>query len=152
MELLIERKYPKKTYVIGWLSVDGKRLCNTLEDTDRGLYQSMPTGIINSVKVAGKTAIPKGRYRVALSVSPKFKSRTWAKKYGGRVPEVLGVKGFTGIRIHPGVDSGQTDGCPLTGDNTLVGKLTNSAARFHELMSRLVPAWESGEEIWLTIR
>lgn len=151
MKLKIWRKWPKSGYTIGIFYVSGKRLCESLEDTDRGLVQTMPTGKINQVKVKGKTAIPKGTYKVILSVSPKFKDRVWGKKYNGLVPEILDVKGFSAIRIHPGNRASDTDGCPLCGDNSAVGRLTNSTKRYYELMDMLVPAWERGEEITIEI-
>lgn len=151
MKLKIWRKWPKSGYTIGIFYVSGKRLCESLEDTDRGLVQTMPTGKINQVKVKGKTAIPKGTYKVILSVSPIFKDRVWGKKYNGLVPEILDVKGFSAIRIHPGNRASDTDGCPLCGDNSAVGRLTNSTKRYYELMDMLVPAWERGEEITIEI-
>lgn len=151
MKLKIWRKWPKKGYCIGIFYVSGKRLCESLEDEDRGLVQTMPTGKINQVKVYGKTAIPKGTYKVVLSVSPKFKNRAWAKKYGGLVPEIVGVKGWTGVRIHPANSAEELLGCCATGDNTVVGKVTNSTKRYYELMDKLVPAWEKGEEITIDI-
>lgn len=151
MKLKIWRKWPKKDYTIGVFYISGKRLCNSLEDTDRGLVQSMPTGKINQIKVYGSTAIPKGTYKVILSVSPKFSTRAWAKKYGGLVPEILGVKGFSSIRIHPGTDASSTSGCPIVGDNLKVGKVLNSTKRYYELMGALMPAWEKGEEITIEI-
>lgn len=151
MKLKIWRKWPKKDYTIGVFYISGKRLCNSLEDTDRGLIQSMPTGKINQIKVYGSTAIPKGTYKVILSVSPKFSTRAWAKKYGGLVPEILGVKGFSSIRIHPGTDASSTSGCPIVGDNLKVGKVLNSTKRYYELMDALMPVWEKGEEITIEI-
>ena len=151
MKLKIVRKWPKASYVIGVFYVSGARLSNSLEDTDRGLEQRMPVGKINQIKIKGRTAIPKGTYKVVLSVSPKFKDRAWAKKYGGLVPEILDVKGFSGVRIHPGNRASDTEGCPLVGDNTAVGRLTNSTNRYYELMDKLVPAWDRGEEITLEI-
>ena len=151
MKLKIWRKWPKSGYTIGIFYVSGKRLCESLEDTDRGLVQTMPTGKINQVKVKGKTAIPKGTYKVILSVSPKFKDRVWGKKYNGLVPEILDVKGFSAIRIHPGNRASDTDGCPLCGDNSAAGRLTNSTKRYYELMDMIVPAWERGEEITIEI-
>lgn len=151
MKLKIWRKWPKKGYCIGIFYVSGKRLCESLEDEDRGLVQTMPTGKINQVKVYGKTAIPKGTYKVVLSVSPKFKDRAWAKKYGGLVPEITNVKGWTGVRIHPANSASELLGCCAPGDNTVVGKVTNSTKRYYELMNKLVPAWEKGEEITIEI-
>ena len=151
MKLKIVRKWPKASYVIGVFYVSGARLSNSLEDTDRGLEQRMPVGKINQIKIKGKTAIPKGTYKVILSVSPKFKDRVWGRKYNGLVPEILDVKGFSSVRIHPGNRASDTEGCPLIGDNTAVGRLTNSTNRYYGLMDKLVPAWEKGEEITLEI-
>jgi len=153
IELLIERKWPKKEYTVGAFSACGERLFESLEDTDRGLVSNMPTAVINAAKVYGQTAIPKGRYRVVLSHSPKFANRTWGKKYGGLVPEILGVKGFSGVRIHPGNKAADTLGCPLVGRNKKVGELVESTACYYKLMNEyLIPAHETGEEIFITIR
>ena len=138
---------------MGAFSACGERLCESLEDTDRGLVSSMPTAVINAAKVYGKTAIPKGRYRVVLSYSPKFANRVWGKKYGGLVPEILGVKGFSGVRIHPGNKAEDTLGCPLVGRNKKVGELAESTACYYKLMNEyLVPAHESGDEMFITIQ
>ncbi len=151
MKVKIWRKWPRKGYCIGILYVSGKRLCEVLEDEDRGLVQTMPTGKINQLKVYGATAIPKGTYRVALSVSPKFKDRAWAKKYDGLVPEILNVKGWSGVRVHPVNSASELLGCCAPGDNKVVGKVINSTKRYYELMALLVPAWKKGDEIILEI-
>ena len=151
MKLKIWRKWPKKGYCIGIFYVSGKRLCESMEDEDRGLVQTMPTGKINQIKVYGRTAIPKGTYKVVLSVSPKFKDRPWAKKWGGIVPEILDVKGWTGVRIHPANSASELLGCCAPGDNLKVGKVLNSTKRYDELMKQLVPAWEKGEDITIEI-
>lgn len=152
MKLTIERRYKKSEYTIGWLWVDGELLSNTLEDTDRGLLQQIPTGKLNQMKVYGATAIPRGTYKVELSYSFKFNSRPWGRKYNGLVPHIMGVKSFEGVRIHPANKASQIEGCVAVGDNTKVGCLTNSTKRYYELMDKyLVPATKRKEEIWLTI-
>lgn len=35
-------------------------------------------------------------------VSPKFKDRSWAKPYDGKIPRLLDVPGFEGVLLHPG--------------------------------------------------
>ena len=154
MELLLIRRWPKPTYCIGALYINGVRFHETLEDKDRGITQDMPTTEIYKKKVYGYTAIGKGRYRIDMnSVSPKFKTRNWAAKYGGRVPEILDVKCFTGVRIHPGSDASSTNGCICVGENKVKGKLINSQKTYFELMDNyLEPARLRGEEIWLTIK
>lgn len=151
MKLKIDRKWPREGYCIGAFYVSGKRLCESLEDEDRGLVQTMPTGKINQIKIFGRTAIPKGTYKVILSVSPKFKERAWAKRYGGLVPEIVGVKGWTGVRIHPANSASELLGCVAPGDNLKVGKVLNSTKRYDELMKQLVPAWDKGEDITIEI-
>ena len=153
MELKVKRKWFKPTYTIGWFLVEEIRLCDTLEDKDRGLTQTMPTTEIYKKKVYGQTAIPKGRYRVDLnSVSPKFRTRSWAVKYGGKVPRLVDVPGFNGILIHPLTTPNETDGCIGIGENRVKGKILNSQRAFFDLMDfYLEPARLRKEEVWITI-
>ena len=153
MVLKVNRAWKKQTYVIGKFFANGIRICESLEDTDRGLNMGMSESVIKMTKIAGKTAIPTGTYTVVLSVSPKFKNKTWAKKYGGLVPEILKVPGFSGVRIHPGNTDKDTEGCILVGDNKEVGKVINSTKRYYELMDKyIVPAWSRKEQIILMIK
>lgn len=135
MEIVLERKWKKPNYTIGILSIDGKRFCETLEDTDRGLKDSMSIGQIKSLKKPYITAIPTGVYEVNLNtVSPKFGSRSFYKEVcKGKVPRLLNVKGFDGILIHAGNKAEDTDGCILVGQNKVVGQVINSQATFREL-------------------
>lgn len=77
-----------------------------LEDKDRDLYLYMSEDEIKSVKVPKETAIPYGMYKVILSFSNRFQKI---------MPEVIGVRGFAGIRIHNGSFVKDTEGCPLIG-------------------------------------
>lgn len=135
MEIVLERKWKKPNYTIGILSIDGKRFCETLEDTDRGLRDSMSIGQIKSLKKPHITAIPTGVYEVNLNtVSPKFGSRSFYKEVcKGKVPRLLNVKGFDGILIHAGNKAEDTDGCILVGKNKVVGQVINSQVTFREL-------------------
>lgn len=154
MELVVERRWPKKGYTIGAFFVDSLRFHESMEDEDRGLTQSMPLSEILSKKKPGITAIPKGRYEVNLdSISPKFKNKVWAKPYGGRVPEIMNVKGYSGIRIHPMTTAADSEGCVGIGDNKVKGKIVNSQKRYRELMDwYLEPARLRGEKVWITIK
>lgn len=152
MELNLKRIYKGDRYTIGTLTIDGKYFCDTLEDRDRGLDNAMTEANIRHIKVKGATAIPTGTYRIDMrTVSPRFKARRWAKQFGGIVPRLVGVKGFTGVLIHPGNTADDTAGCVLVGKNTVVGGLTASSATYVELMIKMVEADKRGEEITLEI-
>lgn len=143
MRLILERIAPRPTYTIGRLYVDGEYLCDTLEDMVR------PRG----VKVYARTAIPAGEYRVRMDVrSPRFGSRPKYRKYGGRLPRLVGVPGFEGILIHPGITAEDTAGCILVGENKQVGRLTNSLITFDKLWHILESARLRGEEITVLVR
>lgn len=141
MKLLLKRIANRPTYCIGKLYIDGEFFSDTVEDTDRGLEQSMSLDEIKSKKVYGKTAIPKGTYDITMNiVSPKFKNRVWAKPYEGKLPRLLNVPGYEGVLIHVGNKAEDSLGCVLVGENKIVGKIVNSTATFHKLMKILTKA------------
>lgn len=153
LQLTLTRRYKCSDYTIGRMQVGSVVTSDTLEDRDRGLTDTMSVAAIKLRKIFGKTAIPTGTYRVKLTYSAKFASRPWAKKYGDLVPEILNVKGFGGVRIHPGNDQYDTDGCPLVGENKVKGKVINSVEKYCALMNEyLIPAHRRNDEIWITIR
>lgn len=139
MELLLKRIYSGSTYTIGHLYIDGNYYCDVLEDTDRGLSSDMTEEEIKKIKVYGKTAIPKGTYKVEVTYSPKF------KRY---LPILLNVKGFSGIRIHSGNSAEDTLGCLLVGFNKEKGKVLNSRVTSDKLTALLR---NTKEEIHITI-
>ena len=155
MKLKVERRWPKATYTIGRLYIDGIYYCNTLEDADRGLKWNDPLSFIQSRKVAGETAIPKGKYTITMNVtSPKYAGVAWYYNLcRGKMPRLLHVPGFDGILIHPGGSNGPLDtrGCILVGKNTKVGKLTDSKACFQQIYKLMKAAADKGEEITIEI-
>ena len=56
MKLLLKRIAKRADYTIGHLNINGKYFCDTLEDTDRGLMQSLPTSVNVAKKKKGATA------------------------------------------------------------------------------------------------
>lgn len=152
MKLTVKRVYNCPRYCIGRLYVNGLYVSDTIEDTDRRLKDSWPLDKIKKTKVYGETAIPKGTYKVILSVSPKFSNRAWAKRHNGLIPEILGVKGFQGIRIHPANFATELLGCIAPGKNTIKGQVTQSQVTYDTIMTKyLEPAWKRKEEIYITI-
>ena len=159
MELKIKRIARKADYTIGHLLMQDKqngqwvKLCDTIEDKDRGLRQSMTLAEINRIKVKHKTAIPTGRYRIRMDiVSAKFASKPLYKEFcGGKIPRFENVKGFDGICMHSGIDADSSSGCPIVGENKVVGKVINSWATFKRVYRVLLRAARNGEEIWCTV-
>ena len=153
MELLLHRKYKLPTYSIGKLYVDGVYFSDTLEDTDRNLYQGMGLEWIEKVKVYDETAIPFGRYKITLVKSPKYsKKQKFVELTNGLMPYINNVPGWTGCLIHSGNTNKDTLGCVLVGENKEKGKVINSFSTFKRLWKLLVEANEKGEEIWLTVQ
>jgi hypothetical protein len=128
MRLTLKRIANRKDYCIGKLYINGVYFCDTLEDVDRGLDDSMTEEEIKEKKVYGKTAIPTGIYTVLLTYSPKYKRV---------MPLINNVKGYSGIRIHSGNTAKDTLGCLLVGKNTKVGMVTNSRNTYNALFKRL---------------
>lgn len=149
MELKLDRKYTKETYTIGNLYIDGKFECNVLEDKDRGLLQTMPYNEIAKKKVWGQTAIPRGRYEVTFAPSSVFGKCDYA--IDGKIPILLNVKCFSGIRMHAGNSSTDTEGCLLLGENKERGKVLNSRATCKRVFEKLYFVYKHGGRIWITI-
>ena len=142
MEIVVKRKWTKYNYTIGQMYVNGSLYCHTLEDTDRGLLQSMELSVIKSIKVYGETAIPKGRYRVGV---------TYWSKHKVNVPILYNVPGYTDILIHNGATRRDTLGCILVGENNQPGRLTNGKKYMVELTKMVNGCRQRGEEVWITI-
>lgn len=155
IKLLLERIYTCPTYTIGHFYVNGKYICDTIEDTDRGLDQSMPYRDVIKIKVYGKTAIPTGEYPVVMSFqSPKFSKKEYYKKLcNGHLPRLINVKGFSGVLIHVGNTANDSAGCILVGYNKVKGKVIDSRVAFEKLMNTwLIPVIKTEEEVKLTIK
>lgn len=135
MKLVLNRKWKKTNYTIGILTIDGKYFCETIEDTDRGLKDSMSEPEILSIKKPNITAIPTGTYIIDLNtISPKFGNKTFYKNIcNGKLPRLLNVKGFSGVLIHCGNTEKDTAGCIICGENKAVGKVINSQKTFEKL-------------------
>ena len=126
--LILDRKYKLPTYTIGKLYIDGEYFCDTLEDKDRGLTDSMFVSEISKIKIKKETAIPTGTYKVTITYSNRFKKN---------MPLINDVKGFEGIRIHSGNTDKDTEGCILVGFNKVKGNVINSRDTYNKLFSVL---------------
>lgn len=139
-----------KMATIGKMFINGRYFCDTLEDNDRGLNDTMELGEISRRKEYGETAIPSGEYEVSLRIpSKKFsanKYKKWTKfaVYAGEyayLPRLLNVKGFDGVLIHVGNKHTDTEGCLLVGkynwNDDNANEITESQNTFKELMEEI---------------
>ena len=116
MNILVKRLHHTNKSVVGEMFVDGVFQCYTCEDIER------------EVKVAGKTAIPKGTYNVIINMSNRFKRQ---------MPLLENVPNFAGVRIHPGNTAEDTEGCILVGrtrSEDFVGESRKAYTKLFEKM------------------
>lgn len=142
MELNVKRIARKDGYTIGRLFINNEYFCDTLEDTDRGLKDTMQVNEILAKKVKAQTAIPTGKYDVILTFSPRFKRV---------LPLLLSVKGYEGVRVHAGNTNKDTEGCLLVGENKAKGQVINSRATLEKLMSILLECEKRKEKVTILI-
>ena len=118
MLIKVKRFEFKDTHTVGKMYVDGLYECFTLEDAVR-----------NGTKVIGKTAIPIGTYKLIIDASTRFQQD---------MPHILDVPDFTGVRIHAGNTSADTDGCILVG-SSWTGKdfIGNSKIAYKKFFDKL---------------
>ncbi len=136
MDLRLVRDSCGPTCTQGSLYVNGVFACYTLEDVDRKLEEA------GKGKIYGETAIPRGKYKVVLDYSQRFKRI---------MPHVLGVPGFSGIRIHPGNTIADTDGCILVGVVRAGNSVLNSKTAYERLMILLEDATARDEDLTLEV-
>ena len=141
MELLLERKTKDNLTTIGTLGIDGVFECYTLEDKDRGLTSVMTLAEITKIKVPCLTAIPTGRYEVAINYSDRFKRL---------MPILLNVPGYAGVRIHWGNYAADTDGCILLGKTQSTDFIGNSVVEFNAFFTKLTEAIKT-QKVFITI-
>lgn len=142
MKLELKRVALRDTYTIGKLYIDGVYFCDTLEDKVRDLNNDGDLNDKGETKVFGETAIPKGIYTVIMNMSSRFKRK---------MPLLLNVPYFAGIRIHRGSKAEHSHGCILVGINSIKGGLTESKEYEEKLYAILNESQDRKEEIKIEI-
>lgn len=138
MNLRLIREKSKNGATLGCLFVDDRFFAFTLEDPVRE-RAGQP---VAAWKIPGETAIPSGRYRIAITQSPRFKRL---------LPEILEVPGFTGIRIHPLNTARESEGCIGVGYVRERATIQQSAPATAELQAAMTAALARGESVWILI-
>lgn len=114
----------------GTLSIDGHTFCYTCEDA------------VRDVKIPGQTAIPAGRYKVIITFSNRFQKP---------LPLLLDVPDFSGVRIHAGNTSADTEGCILVGMHRTDTGVSASQMAVGLLQPQIQEALDAKDEVWLEI-
>lgn len=119
MNIVLLRHWFTEKSTIGELFIDDKFECYILEDVARPL----------GVKIKGSTCIPENEYIIMINFSNRFQRL---------LPLIFNMsnlsvddghgKIWTGIRIHSGNDSQDTEGCLLPGQKKITDKVINSVA------------------------
>lgn len=148
MELKLVRDTFTQKSTIGSLYVNGVYECFILEDTDRGLTDSMTLEQINAIKKHSLTCIPYGKYKVVVTKSDRFSAKAGHDVY---LPLVIPVKGYAGIRIHKGNKPEDTEGCLLPARVKGIDSVSNSTDAFNQLNEKINKAIKAGEEVTIEI-
>jgi hypothetical protein len=138
MRLRLIREPSVNGATLGSLYVNFVWFSWTLEDEIR----EVPGVSVAAWKIRKETAIPSGLYQVTITESQRFKRR---------LPLVLDVAWFEGIRIHPGNTKADTDGCILPGRIRGSGEVGQSRDAFDALFARMERAHQIGQVISIDI-
>lgn len=127
--ITVQRDTYTTASTIGKLYVNNKFICDTLEDVCRDKNKDGDLDDAGETKVFGETAIPAGRYKLIINISPRFKKL---------LPRLIGIKDFDGVLIHAGNRPIDTHGCILVGERgTDCLKGGTSVNALNKLMSEL---------------
>ena len=100
-----------------------------------------------------KVIIPDGEYLVRLSFSPTFsKKYPYTVNLDGKVPEILGIAGHTGLRIHVGNYPSDTKGCILIGQKGTDCSVINSSLAYRQFCAVLSQLQIDNPNVFFTIR
>jgi len=127
MELTLKRTELKEGFTLGELFIDNAFFCYTVEDK------------VRKEKIKAITAIPYGYYKVIINISNRFKKR---------MPLLIDVPFFEGVRIHSGNTALDTEGCILVGMVRTENGVAMSRIAFTKLMEKL----KGQNNIYITIK
>lgn len=133
MQILLKRVAMQATYTQGYLFIDNEYFCDTLEarvfvpNRDR--------------RDARGLALPKGRYRVSMHYSGRYK----------RVVPVIYLSNGKDHKFHHGSKPKDAKGI-IVGKNAAVGWIENSTDYLQKLNSKIHHAINGGESVILVIK
>ena len=138
MKITMVREFRGRNFTEGTMYIDGKFQCYTVEDTDRKLESG-------GQKIQEETAIPLGTYPLSITMSTRFKKELIL---------VNAVPGFTGVRIHSGNSSKDTEGCIIVGSVNIKDTddwVGGSKIAYDVLHTKVNAALKAGMKVYLEV-
>jgi len=136
VKLELIRDVLRPGYTLGRLLGANRHFGYTCEDEDRKLEAG-------GEKVPGKTAIPRGYYRLTADVS---------KRFGRLMPILRNIPQFEGVRVHAGNTAADTEGCPLLGKIRTTDGVRNCAEANEQLLDFILSTEVSGDQVWVEVK
>ena len=125
-----------ETFTPGVIYANGLRFGFSCEDEDRKLESG-------GLKVKGKTAIPRGRYRLTVTMSNRFKKL---------LPLILDTPQFTGARCHGGNKAEDSEGCVLMGQVRTRTGIAQCADTVQRMILMIRAKEAAGDQCWLEVK
>lgn len=145
MKVEIIREKSNNDCTFGKLYIDGKYMCNTLEDVQR------------EVKLKAETAIPKGEYTITLRNAGGFNQR-YNDKFGSVWHKGMlylnNVPNYEYVLIHIGNTKKDTEGCILVGLGRDVNKnmITQSTDAYKLIYPIISKALINKEKVTIVVK
>ena len=124
-------------FTLGTLKLNEGFFGYTCEDKDRHLEEG------KEQKIAGQTAIPRGTYKLTVTMS---------KRFGRLMPQIMDVPQFEGVRIHGGNSAADTEGCPLLGSIPLKSGVANCKDVVDKLIAYIQATEKIGDSCVIEIK
>jgi hypothetical protein len=136
LQFTLDRYEFTDEYTIGKLYANGIFVCYTLEGCDRYLEDG-------GMKVQNNTAIPRGLYSMTVNFSERFQKK---------MPLIMNVPGFIGIRLHSDNSVANTDGSVLIGMSKIMDKVLESIEAVTIVIELINKAIIDGQSITIEIK
>ena len=144
MKIEVVREKSNNDCTFGKLYIDGKYMCNTLEDIQR------------DVKIKAETAIPKGEYIVTLR-NAGGKNEKYKDKFGSWHKGMLylnNIPDYEYVLIHIGNSKKDSEGCILVGlgKDVKTNTITQSTDAYKLIYPIISKALINKEKVEITVK
>lgn len=148
MKLSLPRRTSGVSCTIGELFVNSHTFCDTIEDVVR----EVPWKHVSEWKIPKETAIPQGVYVIRLTVSERARNgHLWTPRRDFKLPQIMDVPGFDGVRIHAANTAVDVEGCIGVGTWPGGECLYKSRPKLEALIDLLRVAELGGETVQIEI-